>query len=260
MTALASVSVGAQQNSDLAGSYLYRFEFGGTEITLKNNGTFTAATSNCTGVTTASGPYSVSNNVVRFRTTRLTARDNGDMKEHDLTKRKERKKYLETNEPFKPHSWELQVVRWGERIYLMNRKLFGSFIDVVNVGFEPRFVDGYRTYYGEIHLRVGDEKKPVTGRPPLPEEFLRELLPAPIIATVIELKTNGDSIVATIDRGSADGLKENMTLVSTIPTDYFEPFSIDSISEHSAHVRVHKNIKVGDQLSTRVTDVLRYSE
>ena len=40
-----SLSINAQANNDLIGSYLFRFEWGGREITLKANGTFTSHTS-----------------------------------------------------------------------------------------------------------------------------------------------------------------------------------------------------------------------
>lgn len=260
LAAVASVEVVAQKNSDLVGSYLFRFEFGGTRIILQNNGRYTAATSDCTGVTTESGPYSVSNNVIRFTTLKLTRRDNGRKNEQDLTKRKARKKYMDTDEPFKVYSWELQVIRWGERVYLLHPKSFGDLIEAINLGFEPRSVDGYSTNYGDIYLREGDEIKRVTGPPPLPEEFVRGLLPAPVIATILELKTEGEFTVATIDRGSADGLKVDMRLVPVTPTIYFQPYRVRSIAEHSAEVLVLKDVKVGDQMSTRVADVLRYVE
>ena len=259
--ALASAGVAAQQNSDLIGSYLHRFEWGGSRITLKNNGTFTSESSGCTHVTTSSGPYSVANNVLRFTMKKLTLRSYSDNKERDLTKRKERKKYLDTDEPFKPESWELQIVRWGERVYFMNSESFVSFVRAINLGFEPRSVDGYRAHYGVIYLREGDEKTQVTGPPPLPEEFLRELLPAPVIATVLSIKPEGQFTFATIDRGSADGLKKDMELVTTVSnTLVFQAFRIESVTENSAEVYISGDVKVGDKLTTRVAEVWRFSE
>jgi len=260
LAAVASSEIVAQKNSDLVGSYLFRFEWGGERIILKNNGTYTSESSGCTHTTTQSGPYSVANNLIRFTTLKLTIRSHGEKKEHDLTKRKARKKYLDTDEPFKTDSWELQVVKWGERIYLMHPGWLGSFIEAINLGFEPRSVDGYRAHYGEIYRRDGDEVKPVNGPPPLPEELLRDLLPTPVIATVLELKTEGVTTLATIDRGSADGLKQDMWLVPTTPMIFYQPYRIKSVAEHSAEVFVFGNIKVGDQMSTRVEDVQRYAE
>ena len=259
LTVVSSANIVAQQKSELVGAYLYRFQWGGSELVLKANGTFTDSSSSCTSVTTASGPYSVSNDVIRFKMLKLTRRGFDDNKERDLTKRKARKKYLDTDEPFKPESWELQVVRWGDRVYLMNRDLFQSFVAAINLGFEPRAVDGYREWYGAFYLREGDENKPVTGPPALPEEFLRTLLPAPLIATVLDVKTEGTKTVATIDRGAADGLRPNMKLVPNRRTTIFSPSVTISVSEHSAQIDVYGEIlKVGDQLSTRVPDVLVY--
>jgi len=214
----------------------------------------------CTGATIQYGPYSLSNNVVRFKTVKLTWRSNDSKKQIDLTKRKARKEILDTDEPFKPDSWELQIVRWGERLYLLDEEEFGNLIEAINLGFEPRSVDGYRTFYGEIYLREGDENKPAPGPPPLPAEFLRDLLPAPVIATIVKIKTEGKDLIATIDRGSADGLRKKMTLVSTIPTFDYRAFWIESLTEHSAQLVVFGDLKVGDQLTTRIADVRSYAE
>lgn len=260
LTAVASVIVVAQQKPELVSSYLYRHEWGGTRITLKNNGTFTKASGDCTGVTTEYGRYSWSNNVVRLKTVKVTRRSNGSKKEYDVTKLKARKKILDTDEPFKPYSWELHIVSWGERVYLLYADGFRDFIEAINLGFEPRSVDGYRAFYGAIYLREGDENKPAPGPPPLPAEFLRELLPVPVIATIVEIKTEGENQIATIDRGSADGLREKMTLVPTIPTFVYNAFWIKSITEHSANLYVFGDLKVGAQLTTRVADVQRYTE
>ena len=263
LAAIASAEVVAQTNSDLVGSYLFRFDFGGERIVLKNNGTYISESSSCTQIMKQSGTYTVVNNVIRFTTLKFTIRTYGEKKEHDLTKRKARKKYLDTDEPFKNDSWELQIVRWSERIYLMDREWLESFIEAINLGFEPRLVDGYRAHYGEFYLREGDEAKPVNGPPLLPEELLSELLPTPVIATVLELKTEGVTTLATINRGSADGLKQDMELVPTTPIFHYQPYQpyrIKSVTEHSAEVFVFGDIKVGDQISTRVADVQRYAE
>jgi hypothetical protein len=257
LLAVTHVEIFARQNSNLVGSYVFSFEWGGGEITLNKKGRFTATSSSCTSVTTESGNYSVSNNLIRFTTLKLSIRNFDDHKEHDLTKRKARKKYLETDEPFKPESWEVQVVRWGERVYLVDQNAYRGFIEAINLGFEPRQAKAILPYFGSIYLRIGDENKPVAGPPPFPEEFLRDLLPAPVIATIIELKTEGTSTLATIDRGSADGLREKMPLVSVTPTIFFRGYRIRSVREHTAEVDVYGDVKVGDQLSTRVANVWR---
>lgn len=260
LISVAGAETRAQQNFDLVGSYSYAFAWGGTTITLKADGTFTAISGACTAQETKSGPYSVSNNVIRFTMLKYSLLNFDDQKVRDLTKRKERKKYLETDEPFKPESWELQIVRWGERVYLLDESVFDSFVDAINLGLEPRSVERYNTFYGRVYLREGDEAKGVTGPPPLSAEFLRNLLPQPVVATVIELKPGGIDAIATIDRGSADGLKPKMSLVLAAPPPFdYDTFSIESVTEHTATVKVFRYVKVGDQLTTRIPDV-RFAE
>jgi hypothetical protein len=250
----------AQQPTELVGSYLFRFEFGGTRLTLKGNGTFLQQSGDCTGITTATGPYVCQNGLCEFTTQKLYRRGNDEKKQHDLTKPKERKKHLDTDEPFTPDRFQLQVIKWGDRVYLMDNGQFASFIDAINLGFEPRPVDGYRPLYGFIFLREGDENKLVQGRPPLPNEFLANLLPAPITATVVKLETVDKESIATIDRGNADGLRTEMPMVQVEPKSfYYDSYRIISVDAHSAKVQVFGDVKVGDQLSTRVSDVRRYA-
>ena len=99
-----TLSVVAQKNQELVGSYVFSFNWGGTEIKLKPNGTFISYSSSCTQVITSSGPYSVTNNVLSLTTTKMWVRSFSDNKEHDVTKRKARKKYLDIDEPFKSES------------------------------------------------------------------------------------------------------------------------------------------------------------
>jgi hypothetical protein len=263
LVVLWSGSVFAQQKTpqDLLGSYLFRFEWGGVRIELKSDGTFTSQASSCTSVTTESGPYSVSQDVITFTGEKLTSRNYGDHeKEIDLRKRKARKKILGTDEPFKVEQSELRVVRWGERIYLMNVRGFEQFIDAINLGFEPRQVDGYRAMYGEFLLREGDENKQVTGAPALPVEFLSMILSAPVITTVVKVETIDNKTIATLDRGSSDGLRKDMTLVP-VSNDafFFRGFWLLSVDQQSAKLYVGDEVKVGYQFTTRVEGVSRYA-
>lgn len=253
----------AQQRlpKDLVGSYLFRFEWGGTRIKLNSNGTFSKESSSCTSVTTESGLYSFSEDIVHFTVLKITMRSFSDMKEIDLRKRKARKEFLDTDEPFKPEQHELRVIRWGERTYLMDTSEFGRFIDAINLGFEPRKVDGYRALYGHILMREGDEDKEVVGPPSLPAEFLKLLLSAPITAKVLQLEITGNKSIATVDRGSRDGLREGMTLVpeSSTAALHFQGYWVLSVDEQSAKVQVFDGVQVGDKLTTRVADVSRYT-
>lgn len=254
-----SLSIVAQESEELVGSYVYGHQWGGTEIKLKPDGTFSSSSSNCTSVTTSSGPYSVKNNVLRLTTTKMWIRDFSDNIDHEVTERKARKKYLDTDEPFKPETWDLQIVRWGQRIYLMDQNALGKFIDAINLGFEPREVDGYRVYYGDFLLRVGDENKAIDGRPSLPQEFFENLLSAPIIATILKFETGN---VATIDRGSEHGLRKGMFLVtlreeSGAYVSDFQPHMIISVEPTSARVQLMETVAPGAKLTTRIANVAR---
>jgi hypothetical protein len=256
-----SVPAAAQTVNDLAGSYLYRFAWGGTELTLKENGTFVKESSDCTQLYTLSGPYSVRDDTITLTAQKMWVRSLSEKKNHDVTTRKARKKYLDEDEPFKVETWELKIVRWSERIYLMNSESFESFVGAINLGYEPREVDGYHEHYGPIYLRVGDENKPVNGPPPLPKEFLDLILPTPVIATVVEVETNGNNTIATIDRGSADGLRKSMSLV-TVDDDYFmvQTHWIISVEPHTSKVQIWRDIKLGDKLTTRIANVRQFAE
>src|SRR5262249_56880738 len=91
LVAIVTVAIGvpalAQGKQELAGSYLFRFEWGGTRITLNLNGTFVSQSSNCTMVTTESGPYSVSGDILHLTTVKETLRNYDEKKEHDLRNR-----------------------------------------------------------------------------------------------------------------------------------------------------------------------------
>ena len=94
----------------------------------------------------------------------------------------------------------------------------------------------------------------------MPNEFLANLLPAPITATVVKLERVDGKSIATIDRGSADGLRNEMSMVQVEPKSfYYDSYWIISVDVHSAQVQVSGDVKVGDQLSTRVSDVRQYA-
>ena len=55
---------------------------------------------------------------------------------------------------------------------------------------------------------------------------------------------------------AADGLKLDMSFVlTTLLQIDCQTFSIKSLTEHTATVSVSRNVKVGDQLTTRIPDV-----
>jgi hypothetical protein len=260
-TLLLSVAAVGQQQSDLVGSYWAPGEFVGNRILLKANGSYFLHWGNCTSVTTDIGRYSVANGVLTLTPEKQTFRNNGSKKEHDVTTLKARKKYLDTDEPFSTEPEHLQIMKWGERLYLIDEGSFDGLVEAINLGFEPRAGNWSRPYFGYFFLRDGDEKKPVQGPPPIKKELLDLLLPAPVIATVIKVETVSDVTFATIDCGSDDGLRKEMSLVTADSQYYFyEPHSIVEVEANQSKVKIWKAIKIGDKLTTRVPDANRMNE
>jgi hypothetical protein len=255
-------AVSGQQRiaNDLIGTYIYGFQWGGSRLTLKSDGTFIWESSNCTSVYKNSGSYSSSEGHLELIVLKKTLTSFGDGKEIDLRKPKARKKFLDTDEPFKQQQIEMAIIKWDTRIYLMDTDRFESFVDAINLGFEPRHVETYRPFFGEILLREGDEQKDVAGTPSLPNEFLSKILKSPITSTVTDIESDGNKTIATVDRGSKDGLRKGMTLIKKSEDGWFtfQGYWIISVDEQSAKVQVWE-VKVGDQLTTRVKDVLRYA-
>jgi hypothetical protein len=64
----------------------------------------------------------------------------------------------------------LLPMQWGERHYLVDADDIASFVNAINLGFEPRVRP-----YGATFLRAGDEKRPVHGLPPLSEPWRSQL-------------------------------------------------------------------------------------
>jgi hypothetical protein len=193
---------------------------------------------------------------------KITTKGFGDSKEVDLRKPKARKKLLGTDEPFRPEQFDIRVIKWDQRTYLMDEANFESFVDFINLGFEPRYVETYRPFYGAIYLREGDEKKDVVGAPSLPSKFLSMILGAPVTATILQIETSDNKTIATVDRGSKNGLRKDMTLVTESDNGslFFRGYWVLSVDEQSAKVQVFDGVKVGDKLTTRVKDVSRYAQ
>lgn len=244
---------------DLIGSYFFGFQWGGSTLTIKADGTFVKESSNCTQVYKSSGTYQFLADRLRFTILKETVRGHGETKEIDLSNPKARKKYLDTDEPFKPETVELSIIRWRPRIYLMHEENFGAFVDTINLGFEPRRTESYRTYFGEIFLREGDEQKDVSDPPSLPPQAASMILNVPITVTVIHVELEGNKTIATVDRGQIDGLRQGMSLVldSNEPSYFFASYRIISVSEQTAKVEV-PDAKLGETLTTRLKDVSLY--
>lgn len=119
---------------------------------------------------------------------------------------------------FSGKSWELVVVPWGDRRYLIPVEKMVDFVNAVNLGREPR-----SDAHGLFLLRRDDETKKVSGKPKLPKKFAQFILQRPVdpkITAVGETVVEEGSsellrqvmVKATIDRGKSHGLFPGMEL------------------------------------------------
>ena len=81
-----------------------------------------------------------------------------------------------------------------------------------------------------------------------------------LFTTVVEVEKIDDRFIATIDRGSEDGLRREMTLVTVDDNDpFYNSHWIISVQPHRSKVQISRDIKVGDKLTTRIANVKRFS-
>ncbi|HVO82148.1 MAG TPA: hypothetical protein VMT28_15540 [Terriglobales bacterium] len=146
-------------------------------------------------------------------------------------------KYPNKQEGFQGLAPELLPVRWGERHYLIAADHIVDFANAINAGSEPSSLFGGRS--ASFLLRRGDEKKPVSGQPNLPSEFLTYILAEPIKAKIsfveqTRLEHARRITNVRLDVGSIDGLKAGMELYVHSPSRIFETAVVTDVSEHSA--------------------------
>lgn len=77
----------------------------------------------------------------------------------------------------------VHLIRWGERRYLLSEDRGVDFVDAMHHGYEPR-----NQAYGFFLLAVGDEKKPVTGLPELPDPLRALVRTRPLLLRVSKVE------------------------------------------------------------------------
>jgi len=240
--------------ADLAGTYEFHFRLGGDEIMLNSDGTFSRESRACTDGTIAYGKYTISNNVLHFTIVKYFYRRNGDTKLVDLFDAKQRKDVFREDSADPDRQFSLLLVRWSSRLYLMSTGETDEFAEAINLGVEPREESGTYDDYGTFYLRKGDESKGVSGKPELPEKSRALLLKEPVTATIIDIEQGSATgkMVATIDKGTSDGLRAGMSLFLGDKAKFdMTRFQIISLSEQSAKVYISDHLQVGDKLSTQ---------
>jgi hypothetical protein len=154
--------------------------------------------------------------------------------------------------------YDMQFVRWGGRIYLLEPDRMPFFTAAVNFGVEPRqgiINSNYLTT--SFFLRRGDEHKTVVGKPMLPERWMSYLHDSPIKATVTKFEIQKKERIYTVNKGSVDGVKVGMVLVgeNTEP-DYDNLLMVISAEKDSATLKSSAifraaNYEVGNTLVTK---------
>jgi hypothetical protein len=129
---------------------------------------------------------------------------------------------LNTESPAKPWGLErptYEVVRWGNRVYLVEPDRLVEFCNAANSGL-LRTPD---RFFCPFLMRDGDERKDLTGRPEVPEEFRDHLIDKPINGVVTaqlgdkrEVAVYGERLLlngfaVSLDVGKRDGVRSGMT-------------------------------------------------
>jgi hypothetical protein len=255
-----TVNLSAQQiltASELAGTYIAGHNFGGSSINLQADGTYSQESGACTMSTKESGTYFLSDGVVRFTILKYTGVQFSDeSKEIDLLNPEARKEFFgyrddEKVEPLKTE-FTLLPVKWSERVYLIDESDLRDFSNAINLGLEPRTELSSEPYYGSFFLRESDLQKSVSGKPQLPAEWRTFLLSKPVTAKIVAIETQAKTQIATINRGSQDGLKVGMKLLvkEQEPSLWSRVGEILSVEKRTAKVQV-EDLKVGDILNSK---------
>lgn len=133
---------------------------------------------------------------------------------------------------------DVMPVRWGARRYLIPDSRMREFVNAINLGHEPR-----TRPHGRFLLARGDEAKPVTGMPGLPDRILQTIRHTPLDVGVLNVEPRPDKRVdgfcenryrVTVDHGNADGLVPGVELRVKTPVNDFADLRIDAATASQA--------------------------
>lgn len=248
-----------------ASTYVTGHDFGGSSFTLKSDGRFWTGSGSDDGTrVSTSGTYNLSNGQLHFKVVAQTGKRGSEGKVFNLLDPKESKQFYDGESVDIVKEFKMWPVEWAGRIYLLDDAELKYFANAINLGIEPRATLTSSRYespwYGSFYLRTGDEQKQATGKPQLPDEWLSYLLDKPITATVIRIddvkKLEFDTIfVATINKGSSDGLRVGMKLVTkNEEPSRWSGTEVISVEERTSQIRTEMGraeLKVGDQIRSR---------
>jgi len=158
-------------------------------------------------------------------------------------------------------------ILWGDRHYLIAEDEMLDFCNSINAGFEP--ADGNGFFGSHFLIKTGDEKKPTSGPPPIPEQYREYVLAKPINAQIVSIDSNhieedelGPNFkkritVVTFDAGYLDGVRPGMSFY-TVAKNISQDAEVTQVFQHSCKAETSMFLEsetrpaVGWQLSTRV--------
>src|SRR5215471_14061657 len=207
------VAAADDSKKELIGEYLYSTGFDGASYTIRFDGVYEYVTFSdcCDPVWRESGSYTLRDNLLHFTITTKTL--NGyDVLDPKQAAAAYQKVYGQLSSEVKPGEikteYDMQVVRWGARVYLIEPDEMKPFVTAVSLGIEPRAQIINLNYSGKFFLRRGDERKAVTGKPALPERWMSYLSPIRAKVTKIEFKDQKE--IYTVNKVTADGVEVGM--------------------------------------------------
>lgn len=253
----------ASDAKDFIGEYIYSNGYVGAFFKIIGDGKYEYTTFSdcCDPVWRESGSYALRGNLLHFKITTKTLNDYNLLDPKQATEAY-RKLYDHRGADVKASEiqteYDMQIVTWGGRIYLLEPDRIHLFTAAVNFGVEPRqgtINSNYLTT--RFFLRRGDEDKAAIGKPMLPEPWLSYLHDSPIKAAVTRIELQNQEKIYTVNKGSADGLKVGMSLIGeNMKPDYDNLLLVISVEEGSATVKSSAifraaNYQLGNTLITK---------
>jgi hypothetical protein len=231
----------------IIGTYRFSHRFGGVELTLAADGTYSSQAGDCTTEYAERGAYTFTNNVITLTVSERTARPHSGLVEQVM---QEGNNETSTGNEASARGtiYRLMPVRWSDRLYLINEDDLLQFCNAINAGVEPRQAQGTFGFFGTFYLRAGDENKPAAGIPEVPETWRAYILNRPVTGRISDIRNN----VATVNIDRGHGLKEGMQFViGDREPSIFGGLRITSVAETTVEAEVYDNIRIGDVVSTR---------
>jgi len=247
LTLVPAISARSQSASELIGRYSTQ-KFA---LELNANGKYRRTWGDCTTESYEQGTYTLSERMVSLVVQRRGVRQRGDHRWQNLLDARINEKFNGDDAPW-PTRWELFAVRWGTRLYLMEKDSFVDFANAINFGLEPRAGAACDWPVGGFYLRDGDGNKRVTGSPSLPNDVLKMVLDKPVAAEIVAIERDGETEVAILNQGTDAGLRTGMRLLrDSGQPKFWGGMQIISTTDHSARLSLDEQARVGDKLISR---------